>query len=47
MATSEPVTLPVGFERFHKKQFVNYQLNRAHSLGYSAGETRSPTPRRA
>lgn len=31
---SEPVDLPVGFERFHKKQFLNYQFNRAHSLGY-------------
>ncbi len=30
----EPVDLPIGFERFHKKQFINYQLNRAHSLGY-------------
>jgi pimeloyl-ACP methyl ester carboxylesterase len=34
MAITEPVALPVGFERFHKKQFINYQLNRAHSLGY-------------
>lgn len=30
-----PIQLPVGFESFHKKRFVNYQLNRAHSLGYA------------
>ena len=27
--------LPVGFERFHRRPFVNYQLNRAHALGYA------------
>ena len=27
--------LPVGFERFHRRPFLNYQLNRAHSLGYA------------
>ena len=27
--------LPVGFERFHRRAFVNYQLNRAHALGYA------------
>ncbi len=33
--------LPVGFERYHRKSFVNYQLNRAHALGYAeAGELR-------
>lgn len=26
--------LPVGFHRFHRDDFVNYQLNRAHSLGF-------------
>jgi pimeloyl-ACP methyl ester carboxylesterase len=30
--------LPVGFERFHRRDFVNYQLNRAHSLGFADGE---------
>jgi hypothetical protein len=25
----ELVPLPVGFERFHPRAFVNYQLNRA------------------
>jgi pimeloyl-ACP methyl ester carboxylesterase len=29
--------LPVGFERFHRRAFVNYQLNRAHALGYAEG----------
>lgn len=27
------VLLPVGFEQFHRRRFVNYQLNRAYSLG--------------
>ncbi len=27
--------LPIGFERFHRKRFINYQFNRAHSLGYA------------
>lgn len=27
--------LPVGFEKFHKQRFINYQLNRAHALGYA------------
>lgn len=31
-------TLPVGFERFHRRRFVNYQLNRAYSLGYARAE---------
>lgn len=43
--------LPVGFERFHRRSFVNYQLNRAHALGYAdadelrraAAQIRSPT----
>lgn len=41
--------LPVGFESFHRQAFINYQLNRAHSLGYAdrrrlheaAGEVRT------
>ena len=34
---SEPelATLPVGFEKFHRRSFVNYQLNRAYALGYA------------
>ena len=36
---SNPVSgnalLPVGFEKFHRKSFVNYQLDRAHALGYA------------
>src|ERR671913_1685614 len=37
MVASEPsvVPLPVGFERFHRRRFVNYQLNRAYGLGFA------------
>jgi pimeloyl-ACP methyl ester carboxylesterase len=46
----ELVGLPVGFERFHRRRFLNYQFNRAHALGWAdrhelrdaAGRTRSP-----
>jgi pimeloyl-ACP methyl ester carboxylesterase len=31
-------SLPVGFEHFHRRSFVNYQLNRAHALGYADRE---------
>ena len=31
----ELVALPVGFERFHRRDFINYQLNRAHALGFA------------
>lgn len=27
--------LPLGFERFHRDRFLNYQLNRAHALGFA------------
>ena len=27
--------LPVGFRRFHRQSFVNYQLNRLHALGFA------------
>lgn len=27
--------LPVGFETFHRNAFLNYQLNRAHALGFA------------
>jgi hypothetical protein len=27
-------TAPIGFHRFHRKRFINYQLNRLHSLGF-------------
>ncbi len=30
-----PVEFPVGFERFHRRAFVNYQMNRAYSLGFA------------
>ena len=39
---SELTPLPVGFETFHRRSFVNYQLNRAHALGFAvASELRS------
>lgn len=31
----ELVALPVGFHRFHRRDYVNYQLNRAHALGFA------------
>lgn len=31
----ELARFPVGFERFHRRPFFNYQLNRAHALGYA------------
>ncbi len=27
--------LPVGFEQFHRRAFLNYQFNRAHALGFT------------
>lgn len=27
--------LPVGFQRFHRRAFLNYQLNRAYALGFA------------
>jgi hypothetical protein len=27
--------LPVGFETFHRRRFINYQMNRAHALGFA------------
>lgn len=32
---SSVASLPVGFEAFHRRKFVNYQLNRAHALGFA------------
>ena len=29
------MALPIGFYKFHKNKFLNYQLNRWHSLGYA------------
>ncbi len=31
----EPTRLPVGFERFHRRAFLNYQFNRAYGLGFA------------
>ena len=33
---TELTSFPVGFEQLHRRSFVNYQLNRAHALGYAA-----------
>jgi pimeloyl-ACP methyl ester carboxylesterase len=33
-----PPALPVGFEAFHRHRFLNYQLNRAHALGFADRE---------
>jgi hypothetical protein len=33
----ELVGLPVGFEKFHRRGFFNYQFNRAHALGWADG----------
>ncbi len=27
--------LPLGFESFHRRRFINYQLNRLHALGFA------------
>lgn len=35
MASQDPEALPVGFERFHRRDFLNYQFNRAHALGFA------------
>lgn len=35
MGVPELVALPVGFEQFHRWDFINYQLNRAHALGFA------------
>jgi len=39
MVVSNELTpnLPVGFEKFHRRSFINYQLNRAHGLGFADG----------
>lgn len=33
MGDPELVPLPVGFGRFHRRDFINYQLNRAQFAG--------------
>jgi hypothetical protein len=43
----EPVVLPVGFEKFNRRGFLNYQFNRAHGLGWAGGhELRDAAARR-
>ena len=29
------IIFPIGYERFHKKQLFNFQLNRPYSFGYA------------
>jgi len=31
-------TFPIGYHKFHEKQFYNFQLNRWHSIGYARFE---------
>lgn len=33
MQDRTPIALPVGFETFHKENFIDYQLNRLHAFG--------------
>lgn len=35
MSEAELTRLPIGFEPFHRRKFINYQLNRAYALGYA------------
>ena len=38
MTVSDPTAvaaLPVGSERFHRRRFINYQMNRAYGLGFA------------
>jgi hypothetical protein len=37
---------PVGYERFHKKQHFNFQLNRWYSWGYLRKESMEEADRR-
>jgi hypothetical protein len=34
----EPVVLPVRFDKFHRRGFLNYQFNRAHGQGWADGK---------
>ena len=45
-SSPEQAPLPLGFERFHRRAFVNYQLNRAYALGFAdRNELRAAAPR--
>ena len=35
---TELARLPVGFEDFHRRRWLNYQLNRAHALGFAEAD---------
>ncbi|MFC1662210.1 hypothetical protein ACFL3S_12300 [Gemmatimonadota bacterium] len=39
-------SFPVGYERFHRKQLFNFQLNRPYSLGYALAEDLAEAGRR-
>jgi pimeloyl-ACP methyl ester carboxylesterase len=39
-------SFPVGYERFHRKQLFNFQLNRPYSLGYARAEDLAEAGRR-
>lgn len=46
MSDLNAMPLPVGFVRFHRQKFLNYQFNRAHGLGYAdARELRAAAER--
>lgn len=34
----EPTPVPLGYHTFHQQKFLNYQLNRVHSLGFVASD---------
>ena len=38
LARTFPITFPVGYERFHRAQLFNFQLNRWYALGYARRE---------
>ena len=38
MKYNQNTSFPVGYHKFHKKQFYNFQLNRWYSIGYTRFE---------
>lgn len=44
--TSADITFPVGYYRFHRRQFYNFLLNRWHALGYARREDMARAGRR-
>jgi hypothetical protein len=43
---SAPTAFPVGFRRFHRRRFLDYQLNRAHALGHADADELHEAARR-